>query len=89
MISSTAAAITVDHGKQLAQALATSVAAMPQQFSHDLWTVNETASYLRCEPQTIRKNLSCTGSFHGLKPRRFGRRWYFSATEVRALLGTA
>ncbi|ARK82645.1 hypothetical protein BOC40_01570 [Burkholderia pseudomallei] len=62
------------------------MAATPPAFSYDFLTVNETAHFLRCEPQTIRKNLSAKGSFHGLKPRRFGRRWYFKASEVRALL---
>ena len=53
------------------------------------WTTEETADYLRCEPQTIRKALSQQGSFHGLKPRRFGRRWYFSAVEARAMMEAA
>ncbi|MGN6083544.1 helix-turn-helix domain-containing protein [Trinickia sp.] len=53
------------------------------------WTVEETATYLRCEAQTIRKAISQKGAFHGLKPRRFGRRWYFSAADVRLALEAA
>lgn len=70
---------------------ATTAAPIQEQagFAYEYLTTDETARYLRCEPQTIRKNLSTKGSFHGLKPRRFGRRWYFKATEVRALLETA
>ncbi|MGF6872234.1 helix-turn-helix domain-containing protein [Paraburkholderia sp. MM5477-R1] len=53
------------------------------------WTVEETATYLRCEPQTIRKAISTKGSYHGLKPRRFGRRWFFRAADVRSMLEAA
>jgi hypothetical protein len=48
------------------------------------WTVEETADYCRCQAQTIRKALSLSGTFWGLKPHRFGRRWLFNAAEVRA-----
>lgn len=53
------------------------------------WTVEETATYLRCEAQTIRKAISQKGEYHGLKPRRFGRRWYFCAADVRSMLEAA
>lgn len=53
------------------------------------WTVEDTAEYLRCAPQTIRKALSQQGSYHGIKPRRFGRRWYFAAADVRSMLEVA
>lgn len=53
------------------------------------WTVEETAEFLRCEPQTIRKAISQKGEYHGLKPRRFGRRWYFAAADVRSALEAA
>ena len=84
----------VDHGGRYSVPLRVSAmtAAQIQEqaaFTHEYLTTDETARYLRCEPQTIRKNLSTKGSFHGLKPRRFGRRWYFKAAEVRALLETA
>ncbi|WP_454824454.1 helix-turn-helix domain-containing protein [Paraburkholderia xenovorans] len=58
-------------------------------FTHEYWTTDETADYFRCQSQSIRKAISQTGTFHGLKPRRFGRRWYFSAAEVRATLEAA
>jgi hypothetical protein len=61
-------------------------AAPPAFLAMPYWTTDETADYLRCESQTIRKALSQQGSFHGLKPRRVGRRWYFSAANVRALI---
>jgi excisionase family DNA binding protein len=48
------------------------------------WTVEETADYLRCQAQTIRKAISLSGEFWGLRPRRFGRRWLFNAADVRA-----
>jgi excisionase family DNA binding protein len=57
-----------------------------QATSSEFWTTDEVAAYLRCEPQTIRKNLSRAGTHHGLAPRRFGRRWYFKAADVRAFL---
>ncbi len=53
------------------------------------WTTEETAEYLRCEAQSIRKAISQKGNFHDLKPRRFGRRWYFSASDVRSKLEAA
>lgn len=56
---------------------------------YEFWTTDETAAYLRCAPQTIRKALSQQGSYHGLKPRRFGRRWYFAAADVRSMLEVA
>lgn len=69
-------------------ALATTAAPFQQQaaFMHEYLTTDEVAAFLRCEPQTIRKNISNSGTHHGLKPRRFGRRLFFKATEVRALL---
>lgn len=86
-----AAAATVDCGNnpnlqaaatEAVIASSTAVSAASSEF----WTTNEVAAYLRCEPQTIRKNLSSMGAHHGLKPRRFGRRWYFKAADVRASL---
>jgi hypothetical protein len=63
---------------------------LPAFLSMPKWTVEETATYLRCEPQTIRKALSTQNHFHGLRPScRFGRRWYFSASEVRSMLEAA
>ncbi|CAN0617957.1 HTH_17 domain-containing protein [Burkholderia multivorans] len=61
----------------------------PAFLSLPLWTTEETADYLRCEPQTIRKAISQKGQYHGLKPRRFGRRWLFSAAEARAMVEAA
>lgn len=58
----------------------------PVQLDHDFWTTDETASFLRCEPQTIRKAISRNGSYWGLKPYRFGRRLYFRSSDVRALI---
>jgi excisionase family DNA binding protein len=61
----------------------------PAFLSMPNWTVDETADYLRCQAQTIRKAISQKGNFHGLKPHRFGRRWYFRATDVRSMLEAA
>lgn len=64
--------------------------AIPPAFlSMPNWTVDETADYLRCQAQTIRKAISQKGEYHGLKPRRFGRRWYFFAADVRSMLEAA
>ncbi|WP_144161557.1 helix-turn-helix domain-containing protein [Paraburkholderia sp. BCC1885] len=60
------------------------LAVSPAFLSMPNWTVEETADYCRCQAQTIRKALSLSGTFWGLKPRRFGRRWLFNAAEVRA-----
>ncbi|MGG1946820.1 helix-turn-helix domain-containing protein [Trinickia sp. NRRL B-1857] len=49
-----------------------------------LWTTGETAYYFRVEAQTIRNAISRDGAYDGLRPCRFGRRWYFKAAEVRA-----
>ncbi|MGF6997279.1 helix-turn-helix domain-containing protein [Paraburkholderia sp. GAS32] len=92
--SHVAAEINKDHGKHIIQTPAASAAVtapIPAQatFVHEYLTTDETARYLRCESQTIRKSLSLKGTFWGLKPRRFGRRWYFKATEVRAMLEAA
>lgn len=54
-----------------------------------VWTIEETAYYLRIQAQTIRKAISQKGAYHGLIPRRFGRRWYFKAAEVRAAMEIA
>lgn len=94
MTMHSAAAAMIDCGNNHHQQVAASSAATASPTpvlaaSSEFWTTDEVAAYLRCEAQTIRKNLSRTGTHHGLKPRRFGRRWYFSVTEVRALLGTA
>lgn len=56
----------------------------PAFLSLPLWTIDETAAYLRVEPQTIRKAISTLGHYHGLRPQRFGRRWRFKAAVVRA-----
>jgi hypothetical protein len=60
-----------------------------QTFAHDFLTTDETAQFLRCEPQTIRKAVSQKGTFWGLRPRRVGRRLYFAGAEVRALMEAA
>jgi hypothetical protein len=91
MFSNISTPPAMDHGEDYSLPLTSSAkiaAPISEQaaFTHEYLTTDETARYLRCEPQTIRKNLSAKGSFHGLKPRRFGRRWYFSAAEVRASL---
>lgn len=61
----------------------------PAFLSMPNWTIDETADYLRCQAQTIRKAISQKGEYHGLKPRRFGRRWYFCAADVRSMLEAA
>jgi excisionase family DNA binding protein len=84
-------AVAIDHSAQTHSGLTVSASAV-SHFLHvndDFWTTDETARYLRCEAQTIRKALSSKGSFWGLKPRRFGRRWLFRAAEVRALVEEA
>ncbi|MGY6186309.1 helix-turn-helix domain-containing protein (plasmid) [Paraburkholderia strydomiana] len=91
MTMHSAAATMIDCGNNHHIQVAASAAAFAPPTSapvawSEFWTTSEVAAYLRCEPQTIRKNLSSTGAHHGLKPRRFGRRWYFSAAEVRATL---
>jgi hypothetical protein len=58
----------------------------PAFLSLPYWTVDEVSEYFRCEAQTIRKAISQTGTFHGLKPCRFGRRWYFKAADARAAM---
>jgi predicted transcriptional regulator of viral defense system len=50
-------------------------------------TIDEVAAHFRCQPQTIRKNLSWHGHFHGLRPVRFGRRVLFKAEEVANAVG--
>ncbi|MFM0741688.1 helix-turn-helix domain-containing protein [Paraburkholderia xenovorans] len=61
----------------------------PAFLSMPNWTVDETADFLRCQAQTIRKAISQKGNFHDLKPYRFGRRWYFRAADVRSMLEAA
>lgn len=61
----------------------------PAFLSMPFWTVEETADYLRCQAQSIRKAISQKGNFHDLKPHRFGRRWYFRAADVRSMLEAA
>lgn len=90
MNSKSAVAVNSDRGKShslhaAASAAATTLTTVSVAAS-EFWTTNEVAAYLRCEPQTIRKNLSNTGAHHGLKPCRFGRRWLFKAADVRASL---
>jgi hypothetical protein len=80
-------AVTIDHCEQNNQGTKAWVSSMPPILhAQEFWTTDETASYLRCEAQTIRKAISQKSTFWGLKPRRVGRRLYFAATEVRALL---
>ena len=87
MTANISAMVPWDHGARINHQIAVPASATPPMpHAQEFWTTDETARYLRCEPQTIRKNLSTKGSFHGLKPRRFGRRWYFKTAEVRALL---
>jgi hypothetical protein len=91
MNTKSAAAVNPDCGNnpKMQTAAPAAVIASPTAVSaalSEFWTTNEVAAYLRCEPQTIRKNLSSMGAHHGLKPRRFGRRWYFKAADVRASL---
>ncbi|CAB3741873.1 hypothetical protein LMG22037_06538 [Paraburkholderia phenoliruptrix] len=78
--------IAVEH---TAEAIPPQQANPPAFLSMPNWTVDETADYLRCQAQTIRKAISQKGEYHGLKPRRFGRRWYFSAVDVRSMLEVA
>lgn len=86
--------IEPDHHHTVAAACAASaIPAPPVQppafLSMPYWTTEETADYLRCEPQTIRKAISQKSEYYGLKPRRFGRRWYFCAADVRSMLEAA
>ena len=79
-------ALAVDH---TAAVFSRPPANPPAFLSMPNWTVDETADYLRCQAQTIRKAISQKGEYHGLKPRRFGRRWYFCAADVRSMLEAA
>lgn len=91
-MQSTAAAMTDRGNNHPLPVTESAVMASPtsvQAASSEFWTTNEVAAYLRCEPQTIRKAISQKGSYHGLKPRRFGRRWYFNAAQARAVLESA
>lgn len=73
-----------DHCHATAAHYAATVTPVPPTFlSMPYWTVEETAEYCRCQAQTIRKAISLSSEFWGLKPRRFGRRWLFNAAEVR------
>lgn len=67
-----------------ASAISAPMTQPPAFLSLPLWTVEETAEYCRCQAQTIRKSISLSSEFWGLRPRRFGRRWLFNAAEVRA-----
>jgi hypothetical protein len=55
----------------------------------DLVTVIGLATWSQCQPQTIRKNLSQHGHFHGLRPVRFGRRVMFRVSDVAKLVEVA
>jgi hypothetical protein len=55
----------------------------------DLITVDSLAIWCRCQGQTIRKNLSQHGHFHGLRPVRFGRRVMFRVADVAKLVEVA
>ncbi len=52
----------------------------------DLLTVEGLATWSRCQSQTIRKNLSQRGHFHGLRPIRIGRRVMFRVADVAKLV---
>jgi len=54
---------------------------------HHLLTVVEAAQALRKHPDTIRHQLSRTGSVYGLRPVRIGKRVYLRRSELLRLIG--
>lgn len=52
----------------------------------DYIETSEAARALNREPQTLRKNLSEKGSFHGIMPVKVGRRLLWRVSDVAALL---
>jgi len=57
-----------------------------QANGRDNLLIQELAKATNTAPQTIRKHLSQTGTFHGIKPIRVGGKLQFAVIDVAKLI---